>query len=189
MALTPMVITARMVKKDHPNARICFIGPCAAKKLEANRKSVRSDVDFVLTFEEIQGMFDAKEINFTTLEADPEDNLNEGSSFGRGFATSGGVAGAVVEAVKHIDPSVEVKTVSADGLRECRKMLALAKLGKYNGYLLEGMGCPGGCVAGAGTIASVKDAAASVERFKAQAAEESTTASPYLNRLDDVING
>ncbi len=189
MALTPMVITARMVKKDHPNARICFIGPCAAKKLEANRKSVRSDVDFVLTFEEIQGMFDAKEINFTTLEADPEDNLNEGSSFGRGFATSGGVAGAVVEAVKHIDPSIEVKTVSADGLRECRKMLALAKLGKYNGYLLEGMGCPGGCVAGAGTIASVKDAAASVERFKAQAAEESTTASPYLNRLDDVING
>ena len=75
MALTPMVITARMVKKDHPDARICFIGPCAAKKLEANRKSVRSDVDYVLTFEELQGMFDAKNIDFTTLEADPEDGL------------------------------------------------------------------------------------------------------------------
>ena len=77
MALTPMVITARMVKKDHPNARICFIGPCAAKKLEANRKSVRSDVDFVLTFEELQGMFDAKEIDFASIEAGPEDNMDE----------------------------------------------------------------------------------------------------------------
>ena len=79
MALTPMVITARMVKKDHPNARIVFIGPCAAKKLEANRKSVRSDVDFVLTFEELLGMFDAKEIDFKTLEADPTDGMDEGS--------------------------------------------------------------------------------------------------------------
>ena len=53
MALTPMVITARMVKKDHPDARIVFVGPCSAKKLEANRRTVRSDVDFVLTFEEL----------------------------------------------------------------------------------------------------------------------------------------
>ena len=34
MALTPMVITARLMKKEHPNARIVFVGPCAAKKLE-----------------------------------------------------------------------------------------------------------------------------------------------------------
>ena len=60
MALTPMVITARLMKKEHPNARIVFVGPCAAKKLEASRRSVRSEVDFVLTFEELQGMFDAK---------------------------------------------------------------------------------------------------------------------------------
>ena len=107
MALTPMVITARMVKKDHPNARIVFIGPCAAKKLEANRKSVRSDVDFVLTFEELLGMFDAKEIDFKTLEADPADGMDEGSGFGRGFAVGGGVAAAVVEAIKHIDPDMD----------------------------------------------------------------------------------
>ena len=99
MALTPMVITARMVKKDHPNARICFIGPCAAKKLEANRKSVRSDVDFVLTFEELQGMFDAKDIDFAAIEPGPDDNMDEGTGMGRGFAVGGGVAAAVVEAI------------------------------------------------------------------------------------------
>ena len=186
MALTPMVITARMVKQDHPNAGICFIGPCSAKKLEANRRSVRSDVDYVLTFEEIQGMFDAKEIDFNTLEAEAGDSLEEGSAMGRGFAASGGVANAVVEAVRHIAPSVPLKTAAADGLRECRKMLMLAKAGKYNGYLLEGMGCPGGCVAGAGTIASVREGTMSVGRFQSQATEESTTASPYLDRLDDV---
>ena len=45
--LTPMVATARTIKKEHPNAKVVFIGPCAAKKLEAMRRSVRSDVDFV----------------------------------------------------------------------------------------------------------------------------------------------
>lgn len=186
MALTPMVITARMVKKDHPNARICFIGPCAAKKLEANRKSVRSDVDFVLTFEELQGMFDAKEIDFASIEAGPEDNMDEGTGMGRGFAVGGGVAAAVVEAIHHIDPDREVKIEYGDGLRECRKMMSMAKAGKRNGYLLEGMACPGGCVAGAGTIRPVKETAASVERFKNEAPEMSCTTSPYLQRLKDV---
>ena len=65
-------------------------------------------------------------------------------------------------------------------------MLAMAKAGKRNGYLLEGMGCPGGCVAGAGTIAPVKDSTANVERFKNAAAVQSTTESPYLSRLEDV---
>ena len=70
-----------------------------------------------------------------------------------------------------------------DGLRECRKMLQMARAGKRNGYLLEGMGCPGGCVAGAGTIQPVKQSAASVEQFKQQAADQSCTTSPFLNRL------
>ena len=54
MALTPMVLTARLLKQENPDCKIVFVGPCAAKKLEASRKSVRSYVDFVLTFEEVQ---------------------------------------------------------------------------------------------------------------------------------------
>ena len=57
MALTPMTLTARLHQaSDHPHGKVVFIGPCAAKKLEAMRKSVRSEVDFVLTFEEMAGM-------------------------------------------------------------------------------------------------------------------------------------
>lgn len=68
--LTPMVATARTIKQKHPEAKVVFIGPCAAKKLEASRRSVRSDVDFVVTFEELQAMFDAKEIDLTEYEAE-----------------------------------------------------------------------------------------------------------------------
>lgn len=63
---------------------------------------------------------------------------------------SGGVAKAVVNVIKSRYPDREVPVVNAEGLRECRQMMAAAKAGKYNGYLLEGMACPGGCVAGAG---------------------------------------
>ena len=77
MALTPMVITARMVKRDHPDAKVVFVGPCAAKKLEANRRAVRSDVDFVLTFEELQGMFEAKGVDFAAIPAG--ESMREGT--------------------------------------------------------------------------------------------------------------
>ena len=68
--LTPMVATARTIKQKHPNAKVVFIGPCASKKLEASRRSVRSDVDFVITFEELQAMFDAKDIDFDNYEGE-----------------------------------------------------------------------------------------------------------------------
>ena len=70
MALTPMVLTARLIRGERPDAKIVFIGPCAAKKLEAMRKSVRSEVDFVLTFEEMDGIFDAKHVDVENIEED-----------------------------------------------------------------------------------------------------------------------
>ena len=148
MTLTPMVFTARMVKKDFPGCKVVFVGPCAAKKLEAIRADIRSDVDFVLTFEELQGMFEAKQIDFDTVEE--QDYLNEGTSAGRGFAVSGGVAKAVTDLVHEQYPDMEIQTARAEGLRECRKLMMLAKAGKFKGCLLEGMACPGGCINGGG---------------------------------------
>jgi iron only hydrogenase large subunit-like protein len=180
MALTPMVITARMVKREQPDAKICFVGPCSAKKLEANRRSVRSYVDFVLTFEELQGMFEAKDVDFASIES--SETLNEGSAAGRGFAVSGGVAQAVTELVHKQHPDMEIKTARAEGLRDCRKLMMMAKTGKYKGYLLEGMACPGGCVAGAGTLLPVDLAAKVVGRYQSEAETESPLESPYRDR-------
>ena len=164
MTLTPMVFTARYMKKRYPGCKVVFVGPCAAKKLEAIREDIRSDVDFVLTFEELNGMFQAKEIDFETIE--PKYDLDQGSASGRGFAVAGGVAKAVEDLVHESYPDMEIKTARAEGLRECRKLMTLAKAGKYNGYLLEGMACPGGCVAGAGTLLPVDLATKVIGRYQ-----------------------
>ncbi len=191
MALTPMVLTARLIKKMHKNCKVVFIGPCSAKKLEASRRTIRSDVDFVLTFEELMGMFAAKNIDPETVEVDPNvlrDNpLGLATAAGRGFAVSNGVASAVADVIREIDPDREVKIMSAQGLRDCKKMLTLAKAGKYDGYLLEGMGCPGGCVAGAGTIAAPTKSAAMVALHAKKAEGKVATDNPYkivIDRLD-----
>ena len=97
MTMTPMVFTARMMKQKDPEARMCFIGPCAAKKLEASRRTVRSDVDFVLTFEELTGIIEAKDVDTSLLEVDEAEALHAASAAGRGFAQSGGVAKAVAD--------------------------------------------------------------------------------------------
>ncbi len=180
MTLTPMVFTARLMKQKYPDCKVVFVGPCAAKKLEAIRADFRSDVDFVLTFEELQGMFEAKQIDFETIE--PMYDLNEGSAAGRGFAVSGGVAGAVAHMIHETDPDREVKTARAEGLRECRKLMTLAKAGKYDGYLLEGMACPGGCVAGAGTLLPVDLAAKVVGRYQNEADKVSPMDSDYRDQ-------
>ena len=164
MALTPMVLTGRLIKKEHPGCKVAFIGPCAAKKLEASRKSVRSDVDFVLTFEEVMGMFEARNVDFTALEA--MKLPNEASADGRGFSVSGGVASAVVNCIRKLDPTREIQVEHTKGLNECRKMMMRAKGGKLNGYLLEGMACPGGCIGGAGTLELIPKAAQEVDMIK-----------------------
>ena len=161
--LTPMLATARTIKQKHPNAKVVFIGPCAAKKLEAMRRSVRSDVDFVITFEELQAMFNAKGIDLTKYEA--ESSFHDATGAGRGYAVAGGVAEAIEKCVKEYYPGVEVGIEHAEGLAECKKILALAKAGKMNGCLIEGMGCPGGCVAGAGTNIPVVKAQKKIKDF------------------------
>ena len=187
MALTPMTLTARLIKHHHPDAKVAFIGPCAAKKLEAMRKDVRSEVDFVLTFEEMTGIFDARHVDLESLPEDPH-GVNDASTDGRNFAVSGGVAQAVVNVIKEKYPEREINVVNAEGLRECRKMLQAAKAGKYNGYLLEGMACPGGCVAGAGTMQAIKKSAAVVGLYAKQAEHPTATGTEYVKELDKLVD-
>lgn len=187
MALTPMVLTGRLVKQQNPGCRVVFIGPCAAKKLEASRRSIRSDIDFVLTFEEVAGMFDAKGVDFDALEVD-EEPMSFSSADGRGFAVSGGVAKAVVNAISRLDPERDVKVASAQGLDECSKLLKMAQAGKYNGYLLEGMACPGGCVAGAGTINIPDKSAMEVLKSKKETKFECAVDTPHIEKLSTLEN-
>ena len=182
MTYTPMVYTARMVKEQHPGCKVVFVGPCAAKKLEAMQEELRNDVDFVLTYEELMGIFEAKNVDLETIE--PDEELKNGTGLGRGFAAAGGVALAVEDVIRKLRPDAEVKIQRADGLRECRKLLTLARAGKLDGYLLEGMACPGGCIAGAGTIIAPEQAAKKLKEHIAQADVTSCADSPFCAELE-----
>lgn len=186
MARTPMVLTARLVKKLHPGCKIAFIGPCLSKKREASRKTVKSHVDFVLTFEELAGMFDAKGVMFADCEEG--EALRKASSDGIGFAVSGGVADAVVNHIKRVDPERKVNVVCAEGLDECFEMMKKAEKGEYDGYLLEGMACPGGCVAGAGTLQPANKSAVSVDAAKKEARAECAADNQYADLLPVLEN-
>ena len=187
MTMTPMVLTARLQKRRNPDCKIAFIGPCAAKKLEASRRSVRSEVDFVLTFEEMSGIFDARQVDVSALEEDP-DGVSDASVDGRNFAVSGGVAKSVENVIREKYPDREIKMANAEGLKECRKLLTMAKAGKYNCYLLEGMACPGGCVAGAGTMQSIKKSQAAVNKYAAQAKHKISSQTEYVKELDKRVD-
>lgn len=131
-------------------------------------------------------MFDAREVDPSAVEPDPEGDFTAGSAAGRGFAVGGGVAAAVAQLIGEMEPGKTIPIQYGDGLRECRKMLMMAKAGKYNGYLLEGMGCPGGCVAGAGTIRPVKTATNRVAAYQAAAARKSPLEDPERDKLPEI---
>ena len=171
-----MVATARVIKQEHPDASVVFIGPCVAKKLEASRRSVRSDVDFVITFEELTGMFEAKGIDITKVEA--ETPIEDATSAGRGYAASGGVASAIE---KEYYPDTTVHIEHVESLADCKKILMLAKLGKKNGCLIEGMACPGGCIAGAGTNVAILQAQKALSSFQNEAERKL----PPQNAMDE----
>ncbi len=176
---SPMVETAKYIKKKDPDAKITFIGPCISKKLEALRDDVKDYVHFVITYEELMGMFVAKGIELSEIEVSKE--IQDASSLGRGYAIAGGVAEAVKKTALAIDPSREINVEGASTLHECVKLMKIAKAGKKNGYLLEGMACLGGCIAGPGTIASLNRVRKAVTEFKNQA----TCTSPLDNEIID----
>ncbi len=188
MALTPMTLTARLIKHTRPGSKVVFIGPCSAKKLEAMDPTVRSEVDFVLTFEEMAGIFAAKGIDLETIEERPG-GVNDSSADGRGFAVSGGVARAVTDVIQEKAPDRTVQVTCAEGLQDCRKLMALAtKTGKYNGFLLEGMACPGGCVAGAGTIQPIGKSSASVKAYAAKASHPNADQTKWVEELEHLVD-
>lgn len=143
---SPMVLTARYIRKKHPGAKVVFIGPCMAKKLEIQK--VQDTADLVLTFEELAAMFDAKNVDPASKVCEEQD----GSLAGKNFATSGGVTASVKQVLKERGIELEVSCLQCNGARECKKALTLLNLGRLPEDFVEGMACEGGCVAGPGGV-------------------------------------
>ncbi|MDO5409116.1 MAG: 4Fe-4S dicluster domain-containing protein [Lachnospiraceae bacterium] len=148
--MSPMAALAKYVKEKDPSCKIVFIGPCTAKKMEIQKDSVRPYVDSVITFEELQALFDSRNIEISDLE---ETVISDASFFGRIFACSGGLTEAVAQGIKeHGFTEFEYKPVTCSGIEACRLALLKAKKGVLNGNFIEGMACEGGCISGAGCL-------------------------------------
>ncbi len=167
--LSPMATIAKYVKENEQNCKTVFIGPCTAKKMEAQKPEVKPYIDAVLTFEELQALFDSRDIEITTL---PEDVLDNASYFGRIFARSGGLSDAVAEAIKEQNIEFVLKPCTCDGIEQCRIALLQKKAGKLQANFIEGMACVGGCIGGAGCLTHGEKDKAEVDRYGREAFEK-----------------
>ena len=160
--LSPMATIAKHIKQTNPTAKVVFIGPCTAKKAEVQKESVKPYVDAVITFEELQALFDSREIEIMNL---PESSLDNASYFGRIFARCGGLSSAVEQSLKEQGKDFEVKAVTCDGIEACKTALLKKSKNMLDANFIEGMACLGGCVGGAGCLTHTERNKLDVENF------------------------
>ena len=167
--LSPMAAIARFIKETTPDAKTIFIGPCTAKKAEAQMDTVKPYIDAVLTFEELQALSDSRDLDITTL---PEDVLDNASYFGRIFARSGGLSDAVAEGLKEQNIDFDLKPCVCDGIEACRMALLKKSKNVLDANFIEGMACLGGCIGGAGCLTHGEKNKAEVDKYGREAYEK-----------------
>ena len=155
---TPMSYAAEQIKSEHPDYVTVFVGPCYAKRVEAETDPF---VDYVITFEELGAMLEADEID---VASSPAEDFSQVSCYqGRQFPVTGGVAGAVKSLV---EGKADIRPEMIDGLtKDSLKLLKRYALKGCDNNMIEVMCCEGGCVAGPGCLAMPKKAAVAVGNY------------------------
>lgn len=167
-SVSPMVETARLIKKSDPTGKVVFIGPCTSKKMEYRLEKTGGAIDSVMSFEELQAFVDARGIDTTQME---DSELNNASYYGRIFAKSGGISQGVVDVTR--DMGVEgVKPIAMNGIAECRANLLKLKMGKAAENFFEGMACDGGCLNGPVCITHSPRNVVDVDKYGNEAQEK-----------------
>ena len=147
-AHSPMAYTAELCRERYPEAKLVFVGPCLAKKIEA---SAIAEINTVITFSELAALLVARGVDIK--EVQPLEMGDTGPYADcREFACSQGVARSVLRRagapvqVLHID-GVDKKTVRLMKTWEKRAPEA---------DLVEVMCCQGGCLSGPGVLVNPK---------------------------------
>lgn len=132
--MSPMQAHCADIKKRIPNAKTVFIGPCVAKKDEAEYYG--NIVDAVLTFEELDEWLKASGIEIS-CETDSDPN-----SRARFFPTTGGVLKTMTEKLP------EYTYIAIDGVESCMAALKDIESGKIHKCFIEMSACKGSCIGG-----------------------------------------
>ena len=131
---SPMQVHCQDIKKRIKNAKTVFIGPCVAKKDEA--EYYEGIVDAVLTFEELTLMLKAQNIELEK-ELDKDENTKA-----RFFPTTGGILKTMSQ------EESQYSYVAIDGVENCIAVLNDIKAGKIHNCFIEMSACLGSCVGG-----------------------------------------
>ena len=132
--LSPMQAHCADIKKRYPNAKTVFIGPCVAKKDEA--EYYEGLVDAVLTFEELSHWLKAEKIvPEQKMDTTPE-------SRARFFPTTGGILKTMVQ------DAPGYTYLAIDGVENCMAALRDIESGKIHNCFIEMSACVGSCVGG-----------------------------------------
>ena len=141
--LSPMVYAAKKVKKQYPDAEVVFIGPCLAKRYEA--ESV-DEVDYIMSFEELGAFMVAYNIDINSCEELP---LNpEITNLARGYAQAGGVRNAIASTINE-----NYTTTNIEGLDKSNQRALKAMIKTPQAQFVEVMACEGGCINGPCSLA------------------------------------
>lgn len=181
-AVSPMVACGRFLKRIHPDAVTIFAGPCLAKKKEAKEPDIADAVDYVLTFQEMQDIFDAAEISVEELH---EEEKEHASKAGRLYARTGGVSQAVEEMVRQLSPDgkIGVRCEQANGTKECMEMMRRIQNKETDANFFEGMGCVGGCVGGPKAIIDSEKGKRYVDEYAKNSIYQTPLENPYVRKL------
>lgn len=142
---TPMLAHGKFLREKYgKDIKIVFIGPCIAKKKEADMNP--GIIDAVITFQNLRKWFAQENIDPLEISAD-QNNKFEPFEAGKGnlYPSEGGMIACLKEG-----PEIEdVKYISLSGISRLTPLLSdLDKLGNKHHYFLELMACDGGCING-----------------------------------------
>ena len=132
--VSPMQAHCKDIKSRFPNAKTVFIGPCVAKKDEAEH--YKGIVDAVLTFEELTEWFKAENIE---LEKEMDNDICSRARF---FPTTGGILKTMAQDI----PGYTY--LALDGVENCIAALKDIIDGKIHKCFIEMSACVGSCVGG-----------------------------------------
>lgn len=138
--VSPMVAHARQIKQClGDNVKVVFIGPCLAKKVEAESEPTGA-VDAVLTFTELMTYFKDRNINPDSLQDEYPDSS---ATTARTFPLVRGTLGAA-----GLESAASGDIISINGIEECIETFKDIENGNFTPLFVEALACKGGCIGG-----------------------------------------
>lgn len=175
---SPMVAHARMLKKQYPDAKVVFIGPCVAKKREAAESGI---IDGVLTFEDLSVLFDEKGVDLNSIEIESKDN---GSNKPVNKAKYYPISRGIIKSFKSLPSNYEF--VAVDGVR--RSFEVLQDIDSLSGMFIEVNCCEYACINGPCSLKKPGGALKSNEEIRKYVNKDFDNSNRYLSTMHGKVD-